>query len=286
MSSKNKLNKIAEASLLEGQVASPKRSKLSMAVASALIVGSMVPAAGFAQESAEALEEIVVTGIRGSLQRSLDVKRNSDGVVDAISAQDIGVFPDTNLAESLQRITGVSIDRSRGEGSKVTVRGFGPEFNLVTLNGRHMPNHNGDNRSFDFADIASEGIAAVEIYKTGQADVSSGGIGSTINIKTTRPLESPGRTAVAQIKGVHDTSTQTGSDFTPEISGIFSDTFADDTIGIAITASYQERDSGENSAIIGDYNNFLGIVDNDWGNTATVQQWGGIPYLCLFYATF
>src|SRR3546814_13463089 len=83
-------------------------------------------------------DEIIVTGIRASLAASADIKREAQGVVDAISAEDIGKFPDTNLAESLQRITGVSIDRSRGEGSLVTVRGFGPEFNLVTVHGRQM----------------------------------------------------------------------------------------------------------------------------------------------------
>lgn len=274
-----------------------QRTKLASAVSSALthnkrsrstvfglMLGSaMLTPVAHAQEAEtaaqpnEALEEIVVTGIRGSLRRAADIKRNASGVVDAISAEDIGVFPDTNLAESLQRIPGVSIDRSRGEGSKVTVRGFGPEFNLVTLNGRQMPNHNGDNRSFDFADLASEGIAGLEVYKTGQADVPSGGIGSTINIKTTRPLEAPGLKAVTQVKGVFDSSTETGSDVTPEISGIYSNTFADDTIGFSITAAYQERDSGQAAATVGDYNNFLGIVDNEWGNAATVQQWGGIP---------
>merc|ERR1711969_2621 len=101
--------------------------------------------------------DIVVTGIRASLDRSLDIKRNSNGVVDAISAEDIGKFPDNNLAESLQRITGVSIDRTNGEGSKVTVRGFGPAFNLVLLNGRQMPTSDigsgfgaPASRSFDF----------------------------------------------------------------------------------------------------------------------------------------
>ena len=248
-----------------------------------MIGGALMGPMAHAQESDTAvdsnlqIEEVVAKGIRGSLQRAVDLKRNSDGVVDSISAEDIGVFPDTNLAESLQRITGVSIDRSRGEGSKITVRGFGPEFNLVTLNGRQMPNHNGDNRSFDFADLASEGISGVQVFKTGQADVPSGGIGSTINIQTTRPLDAPGRKLVGQVKGVFDTSTEKGSDVTPELSGVFSNTFADDTIGISVSASYQERDSGQNSATVGDYNNFLGIVDNDWGNTATIQQWGGIP---------
>src|SRR3546814_2825730 len=81
----------------------------------------------------------MLTGIGASVAASAEIKREAQGVVDAISAEDIGKFPDTNLAESLQRITGVSIDRSRGEGSLVTVRGFGPEFNLVTVNGRQMP---------------------------------------------------------------------------------------------------------------------------------------------------
>src|SRR6186997_1529117 len=94
----------------------------------------------FAQEqSSDTLEEIVVTGLRGSLKASMEIKRDATGVVDAISAEDIGKFPDTNLAESLQRISGISIDRRNGEGALVTARGFGPQYNMVTLNGRTMP---------------------------------------------------------------------------------------------------------------------------------------------------
>ena len=92
-----------------------------------------------AEQDATNLDEIVVTGIRSSLESSMRLKRDAQGVVDGIVAEDIGKFPDTNLAESLQRISGVSIDRSIGEGSKVTVRGVGPDFNLVMLNGRQMP---------------------------------------------------------------------------------------------------------------------------------------------------
>ncbi|MGK0375133.1 MAG: TonB-dependent receptor, partial [Arenicella sp.] len=247
-----------------------------------LVLGGamMAPVGVYAQQSSAsngALEEVVVTGIRSSLKRASDIKRNASGVVDAISAEDIGVFPDTNLAESLQRITGVSIDRSRGEGSKVTVRGLGPTFNLVTLNGRQMPTANGDDRSFDFADLASEGVAGVQIYKSGNADVPSGGIGSTINIQTTRPLNSPGLKSAVSLKAVHDTSTQKGDDITPEISGIYSNTFANDTFGIAISGSYQQRDSGVNEATVGDYNNFLGTVNTDWGSNQGTQQWGGLP---------
>ena len=220
---------------------------MATAVAVALGATALSPAA-LAQDD-EAIEEIVTTGIRGSLNRAMDIKRSGTGVVDAISAEDIGKFPDANLAESLQRITGVSIDRQRGEGSQVTVRGFGPEYNLVTINGRQMPTHSNTSRSFDFADLASEGVAGVQIYKTGQADVPSGGIGSTINISTPKPLQGE-PTASLAAKTVYDTSTRTGSSVTPEISGIYSGRFMDDRVGIAITGSHQTRNNGVNAAIV------------------------------------
>ena len=113
---------------------SMKKTKLAIAISAVLTI-----AAGqvSAQQSEDGdIEEVVVKGIRGSLQAALDIKRDTSGVMDAISAEDIGKFPDTNLAESLQRITGVSVNRVEGEGSEVTIRGFGGQFNLVTLNGR------------------------------------------------------------------------------------------------------------------------------------------------------
>ena len=222
-----------------------KKNILASSVALAL-VGTALPA--YAQDGVLIEEVIVQGGIRGSLTRSMDIKRDSAGVVDAISAEDMGKFPDANLAESLQRITGVSISRQRGEGSQVTVRGFGPEYNLVTLNGRQMPTHSNTSRSFDFGDLASEGIAGVQVYKTGRADVPTGGVGSLINISTTRPLENPGQTASFSAKMVNDTSTREGDEITPEFSGIYSNTFANDTIGIAITASSQTRNNGVNAA--------------------------------------
>ncbi len=114
------------------------------------------------------------------MQSTLNLKRNADGIVDGIVASDIGKFPDTNLAESLQRISGVSIDRSNGEGQKVTVRGLGPDFNLVLLNGRQMPTTDLSDlsgRSFDFSNLASEAISQLQVYKTGRADSPTGGIG-------------------------------------------------------------------------------------------------------------
>ena len=107
------------------------------AVGGAMLLGGAP--VGAQDQGQQELEEVVVTGLRGSLKASMEMKRDAVGVVDAINAEDIGKFPDTNLAESLQRISGVSIDRVNGEGSRITARGFGPGFNLVTLNGRTMP---------------------------------------------------------------------------------------------------------------------------------------------------
>jgi hypothetical protein len=122
------------------------------------------------------VEEVVITSLRQSLVNSESIKRDASGVVDAITAEDIGKFPDTNLAEAVQRIPGVTIDRVNNEGSQVTVRGFGPEFNLVTLNGRSMPGNiipGGPDatRSFDFANLSAYGISGITVYKTGRADM-------------------------------------------------------------------------------------------------------------------
>lgn len=212
--------------------------------------GAMMPAAAQTEESGLVLEEVVVVGIRSSLKAATDMKRDAVGVVDAITAEDMGKFPDSNLAESLQRITGVSIDRVNGEGSKVTVRGFGPDFNQITLNGRLMPAANLEDstasasRSFDFAQLSSDAVSAVEVYKSGKARLASGGLGSTINIQTLRPLDRPGLTASLSGGALHDSTNDNGDDITPEFSGIYSNSFFDDTVGIAINGSYQERDSG------------------------------------------
>lgn len=245
---------------------------------SAIAIGLGAHAA-FAQDNTGAADatgdEIVVTGIRASLQQAQDIKRNAQGVVDAISAEDIGKFPDTNLAEALQRITGVSIDRQSGEGSTVTVRGFGPEFNLVVVNGRQMPTSTlGDgfsapsSRSFDFGNLAAEGIAGVEVYKSGRASLPTGGIGSVINIKLPRPLDRPGLKGSIGVKGVYDTSQLYGRSVTPEISGIVSKTFADDTIGILLAGSYQKRNGGQAQFTVGNWRPGYTGAENNWGTLA------------------
>ena len=253
--------------------------------------GSLIAIAAPQQASAQAAQptsaaapvtqDIIVTGIRASLAKSRDIKRDAQGVVDAISAEEIGKFPDTNLAESLQRITGVSIDRSNGEGSTVTVRGFGPDFNLVLLNGRQMPASGlggggaPASRSFDFGNLASESIAAVEVYKSGRATLPTGGIGSVINIKTARPLDRPGLKGSLGAKAVYDTSRFSGSKLSPEISGIISDTFADNKIGILVSGSYQRRKSSQAQFNAGFREGYLGS-ENNWGSLPLdANDWRG-----------
>ena len=264
----------------------------------AIAAGMLVPGVAFAQDSASAREaaaaqadqaadaqdpgqgqDIVVTGIRASLERAIEIKRDSPGIVDAISAEDIGKFPDTNLAESLQRIPGVSINRTNGEGSQVTVRGFGPTYNLVTLNGRQLATSNvsvvggdqnadgsqGTSRSFDFSNLATEGVRTLEVYKTGRAAVPSGGIGATINVVTRRPLDDgsqPGLSGSVGAKAVYDTSVNDcidcGSKVTPEVSGVLNWSDPEKRFGVSLFGSYQKR-------------NFTSIA-------ATSNDWNIIPY--------
>ena len=217
------------------------RRKMLLGVSAAAITA--VTSAAGAQEAADATDEVVVTGIRSSLERAMDVKRDARGVVESITAEDMGKFPDSNLAESLQRVSGVSIDRSdtSGEGKYVTVRGFGADYNLVTYNNRMMPVSTLGNfasapatRSFDFGNLAPEAVSRVDIFKTGKAHTASGGVGSTININTTRPLDMPGFNATVGYKLIQDDSQDSGSN--NEISALVYNTWMDGKVGVSISA--------------------------------------------------
>jgi TonB-dependent receptor len=245
------------------------RSASVVAFAAYFVSATAVSAQDAAATAEEADNEIVVTGIRASLESAMDIKRDASGVVDAISAEDIGKFPDTNLAESLQRIPGVSINRVNGEGSQVTVRGFGPQFNLVTVNGRQMATSfvnspGGDqgvdfaratSRSFDFNNLASEGVSRLEVYKTGRSAIPSGGIGAAINIVTIRPLDAAGDGLRGSVgaKALYDMS---NDDFhiDPEFSGVVTWTDPNDTFGVSLFGAYQKRQSTASSATSNDWN--------------------------------
>ena len=241
-----------------------------------------IAAPSFAQDAAPAAPAaapaddgtvVVVTGIRGSLQRSMNIKKNADGVVDGISAEDVGKYPDTNLADSLQRVTGVSINRVNGEGQQITVRGFGPGYNMTTVDGRIMPastigvigggqgadSNQGNTRAFDFSNIASDGVSAVQVYKTGRADLNSGGIGATINIATLQPLVHSGSKGSITVKALTTDNPGLGTvldkkSVTPEISGAYQWTNDSSNFGVALFGSYQEKTGSTRSDTVNSWN--------------------------------
>ncbi len=233
-----------------------QKNKLSSAIIVAM--SSLAGAQAIAQDAANGnFEEVVVTGIRGSLERSMDIKRDSSGVVDAISAEDMGKFPDTNVAESLQRITGVSIDRSGGEGQSVTVRGFGPSFNTVMVNGRQMATENQD-RAFSFDTLSAELVRGVNVYKTSNPSMVSGGIGSAIDVQTARPFDFNGLEMFGSIKGTYESLNEKTY---PTVSGLISNTFADDTLGVLLAVSHSERENYVNSLFTAGYRPGLNLFN-------------------------
>jgi TonB-dependent receptor len=193
-----------------------------------------------AQVGAATADDIVVTGIRSSLASSARIKRDAQQIVDSISAEDVGKFPDANIAESLQRITGVAIDRSGGEGQFITVRGLGPEFNTVLVNGRVMATDN-PGREFSFDVLSSNMIQRTDVFKSSVPELQEGGIGATVNIITARPLDGrSGFHVAASAGGIYDTLREKVS---PDFSAVTSLTNDEKTLGIVLSGSYTDRRS-------------------------------------------
>jgi len=183
------------------------------------------------------LQTVTVTGIRGSLETAEALKRNSDGVVDAIAAEDIGDFPDENLAEALQRITGVQIERNGGEGTAISIRGLGPQFNTVLLNGRTAPSDAGD-RGFNFLVLSSELVSKVEVAKTPTVDNAEGGVGGTVFVSTPKPLDVEGFRLLGSAATAYDSQRE---EWAPRASFLVSNTFANERVGLLLSASLTER---------------------------------------------
>lgn len=216
-----------------------RRTAVAMAVAGAL--GTFSGTTAFAAENEakeKEVEVITVTGMLSSLKASMIDKKHANVVSDGITAEDLGKFPDLNVAESLQRITGVSIDRSGGEGQAVTVRGFGPQFNTVLVNGRQVATDSAG-REFNFDILAADQITGADVYKTTQANFQEGGIGGTINISTARPFDYDGFQLVGSAKAMYESLSEETS---PQLSALVSNTFNDDTMGVLLAVSYSERD--------------------------------------------
>jgi TonB-dependent receptor len=183
------------------------------------------------------LETVTVVGTRAALIESRDIKKSSSIVQDSIVAEDLGRFPDANVADSLSHVTGITIQRTRGgEGQYVNVRGLGPAYSIVTLNGRILAT-DGDGREFAFDVLPSEVISGADVYKSADAAQLEGSIGGTINLSTARPLSNPGRHIHLSIDGdYNDLSEKDGY----KASAVYSDTFAGDTMGLQLTAIYQD----------------------------------------------
>ena len=220
-------------------------------VFAATLLGSAVSTgtAYAADDESEAMEEIVVTGIRGSMQQSLERKRNADHFVDAITAEDIGAFPDQNLAESLQRISGVAIDRKSGEGAFVSVRGLGPQYVQTTVHGRvaasnvasntnsGLGNNNVKSRAVSFSAFQSGLVQAVEVHKSPRADHVEGGLGGFIDIQPRRPLDIGKRQAAFSVDA---TRNELADDTAPGFFAMYSDVLTDN-LGFMASAQWDNR---------------------------------------------
>ena len=214
-----------------------------------LLLGALVAAStsvstvAAAQEQggqAAPLEEVVVSGFRMSLQQAAEIKREADVVADVISAEDMGKFPDQNLADSLQRITGVQITRTNGEGSRVSVRGLSPDFTQTLYNGRVITSVSSTtgSRSFEFATLASDFVNAVEVSKTPSADMIDGGLAATIDIKTARALDVGKDRYALTAESVYEGKSE---EITPHIAA-YMNKIITDQLGVTFGVNYQKRE--------------------------------------------
>jgi len=192
--------------------------------------------------------DIVVTGIRAAERASIDIKRNAIAVVDSIVAEELGKLPDNNVAESLQRVTGVTIERNRGEGRFVTVRGFGPKFNAVTVNGRTLATDN-NGREFSFDVLPSEIISGADVYKSPQANINGASIGATVDVRTLRPLDQKrGLKVAGSAAGFYSELADT---WNPEVSGVGSWKNEAGTFGLALAGVYSKQENRIDEFTIG-----------------------------------
>lgn len=220
----------------------------SAAVAQALPASE--PVTQDAAQDATVVDEIVVTGFRSSLQQALNIKRREAGAVDAILAEDMADFPDQNLAEAIQRLPGVTIDRVNGQGTTISVRGLGSDFTRTRINGLEAQAASGGNRnrSFDFSMFASELFNSIKVRKTQSAEIEEGSLGATVDLQTGRPLDfgGSGLNSALSVQGSYnDLSEKT----VPRLAGLLSWSNEDRSFGALVSVAYSER-----SPILGSFN--------------------------------
>lgn len=236
------------------------------------VAASPAPAPEEAVAPADDVSVIVVTGYRASLRSAIGEKRTATVQVDAITAEDIADFPDTNLAESLQRLPGVSIDRDNGEGRSITVRGLGGDFNRTRLNGLEALATAGSNdsgatpnrsRTFDYNTFASELFSSLKVQKTPSAETDEGSLGATIDLQTGRPFDYRGSTFALSTEGSYQ---QNSKDWSPRIAGLASTRFFDGKMGILVSGAYSTSNNE-----IDQYRRQAGAADYLYRGT----QWAG-----------
>jgi iron complex outermembrane recepter protein len=227
------------------------RSAVRLALAGA---GFVLPAQmSFAQEASQELDEVVVTGFRGSLNTALAAKRDSTASIDVISAEDVGKFPDSNLAESMQRIPSVTLSRGDGgEGRNISVRGLGPIFTRVRVNGMEASAQTGSSdiygagnngRSFDFNVFPTEIFSQLAVRKTPQANVEEGSLGATIDLRAPHPFDYADN-QVFSITG-RGVFNDVSEDVDPRANFLYSKKFFNDTFGILVSGAFQSRNLRE-----------------------------------------
>ncbi|HSD73235.1 MAG TPA: TonB-dependent receptor [Steroidobacteraceae bacterium] len=208
-------------------------------------LGVMAPA--HSQETTDnVIGEVLVKGIRYSHEQAIQIKRNAVGVVDAISAEDVGKFPDKNLGEALQRVPGVAVNREFGEGERINIRGTDDALTKTLLNGHSLSTADwfildqlDTTRSFNYLMLPADLIAQTVVYKTSQADLEEGGIGGTVNVVTRSPLDLPSMTVFGKLEGTY---TELADKFDPNASALVSWKNSDSSVGFLAAATYQERD--------------------------------------------
>ena len=200
------------------------------------------------------VQEVVVTGFRQSLDAALNQKRQSVAAVDAIVAEDIGKFPDQNLAESLQRIPGIAIQRDGGEGRSITVRGLSGQFTAVRLNGMQALTTSSDgasadrDRSFDFNVFASELFSSLVVHKTAEPSLDEGSLGAVVDLNTGNPLA--GKTGLTGAFSAQAQYNDLGKNWGPKVSGLVAWKSPSGTVGVSLSAAYSkltQLEMGNNS---------------------------------------
>jgi iron complex outermembrane receptor protein len=226
-----------------------KKGVLASSIAFVLSGGAapMVMAAEEANAEKD-IEVIQVTGIRGSNKASLNGKRFSNAVVDIVTSEDVGKFPDSDIGESLARIPGVAVSRQFGQGQQVSIRGASAQLTRTLLNGHSVAStgwydQQAIDRSFNYSMLPSEIVGGLEVYKSSQADLVEGGIGGTVIVKTRKPLDLDANSVFASVKGDYGTVSESTD---PELSGLYSWKNDSETFGALVAGSYSETNYQRN----------------------------------------